>query len=91
MFRYSMMTSSAHIVWEPEKPRRKSTPEMSLILVTVAVIATFVAFMSVIGLVALAVTSHLSKRRPAPMAPAGPAHRDRTIRPTRSDHASSVA
>jgi hypothetical protein len=64
---------------------------MSLILVTVAVLATFVAFMSVISLVALAVTSHLSRRHPAPIDPARADDEDQTLRLSRSSQASSAA
>lgn len=64
---------------------------MSLILVTVAVIATFVAFMTVISLIALAVTSHLSRRRPAPIDQARADDEDQTLRLSRSSQAPTAA
>lgn len=63
---------------------------MSVILVTVAVVATFVAFMSVISLIALAITSYLSSHRPEHTAVSTVGEQDDTTRLSRPK-ASSAA
>ncbi|MEL6981122.1 MAG: hypothetical protein AAFO29_01730 [Actinomycetota bacterium] len=64
---------------------------MSLVLVTVAVIASFVVFMSVISLIALATTSWWSRRRSASMADSVVDAREPSERLTATKHTSSVA